>query len=288
MHPVYRPSAVRRQLREGPTSGVFRLSEHHTNLDHDESIHIYCVSGGGDNKSMQSVGRDFEKNEFLLARIADLTAEKARIDAELAVRTAELRELFEQRVSVPSTSRIHRTNMADTTTATEIACLLRISDRSAHRLVQQSRLLVDHHPRTLEALRSGTITWGHTAALLHEYSGLPAGTAAQVEARLLPIALETTVPRLTYRARKFRSELHPIALDQRARLAANRRRVELEAADDAMAWLHIYLPATDASAIDARLTFEARGLQSPSERRPLSQLRTDVCGSSARRTPRRS
>lgn len=225
---------------------------------------------------MQSAAAQFEQQERLLARLAELNAEKARIDGDIAVAAAELRVLYEDRLSLPAHSGNHHTNLADTTTASEIACLLRISERSAHRLVQQSRILVDYHPRTLAALRSGALSWGHAAALVHEYAGLPAGTAELVETRLLPLALETTVTRLSYRARKLRSELHPTALDQRARDAAGRRRVDFQPADDAMAWLSIFLPAADAIAVDARLTAEARGLQDPSERRTLSQLRTDV------------
>lgn len=209
------------------------------------------------------------------ARISALAAEKARIDAEIAGATAELRTLFEDRLFHSSGPR-GRTNLADTTTATEVACLLRIPERSAHRLVQQSALLMEYHPRTLAALQGGAISWGHATALLHEYAGLPPHTAAGVEEKLLAIAVETTVPRLSYRARKLRNELHPTALDDRARVATEHRRVELEPADDAMAWLHVYLAATDAAAIDARLTGMARGLQTPAERRTLPQLRADV------------
>jgi hypothetical protein len=43
-----------------------------------------------------------------------------------------------------------------------------------------------------------------------------------------------------------------------------------------MAWLHVHLPASEAMAIDGRLTHAARALQAPSETRTLTQLRTDV------------
>ncbi|THJ66218.1 DUF222 domain-containing protein [Arthrobacter echini] len=226
--------------------------------------------------------------ERISALLVSLSAEKARIDAEIAATTEQLRELFEERLldtMYSSESRAkeecirqerRKTNIADTTTATEIACLLRISERAAHRLVQHSALLVNHHPRTLSALRGGEISWNHASALLHEYAGLPHGTAALVEDRLLPIAVTTTVSRLAYRARKLRTEVHPDALEGRRRAASLRRRVDFEPADDAMAWLHVLLDATDATAIDARLTRLARTLEAPEERRTLPQLRTDV------------
>ncbi|MFJ6001813.1 DUF222 domain-containing protein [Arthrobacter sp. NPDC092385] len=214
--------------------------------------------------------------ERISARMLSLNAEKARLDAAMADAAAELRDLFQERVPLPSNALRGRSNFSDTTTATEIACLLRISERSAHRLVQYSALLVTHHPKTLAALRTGAISWAHATTLLHEYAGLPAGTAAGVEDALLPVAIATTVPRLSYRARRLRTQLHPLALDDRARAAVQERRVDIEPADDAMAWLHVHLRATDAAAIDARLTHGARSLQTPSERRTLPQLRTDI------------
>ena len=220
----------------------------------------------------------------LSARMLSLSAEKARIDAEIADTTEELRTVFEDRMfqrmlktpDIESSDVRRRTNLADTTTATEVACLLRISERTAHRLVQSSALLVNHYPTTLDALRAGSISWGHAAALLHEYAGLPDATAARLEETLLPLAESTTVPRLSYRARRLRTQLHPVVLDDRARAASARRCVDFEPADDAMAWLHVHLPATDASAIDARLTHAARALQAPDERRSLPQLRADI------------
>jgi hypothetical protein len=214
--------------------------------------------------------------ERISARILSLNAEKARLDAAMADAAVELRDIFQERVSLPSNAIRAKSNFSDTTTATEIACLLRISERSAHRLVQYSALLVTHHPKTLAALRTGAISWAHATTLLHEYAGLPAGTAAGVEDALLPVAVATTVPRLSYRARRLRTRLHPVALDDRARAAVQERRVDVEPADDAMAWLHVHLRATDAAAIDARLTHDARALQIPTERRTLPQLRTDI------------
>jgi hypothetical protein len=227
---------------------------------------------------MRTTAAQLAQLERISAQISSLNAERARIDAELAQATEELRALFTDRIlqSQDPASSNSRTNLADTTTATEIACLLRISERTAHRLVQHSALLVNHHPRTLDALHTGVISWAHTTTLLHEYAGLPHGIAAGIENALLLVAMATSVPRLSYRARRLRARLHPVALDDRARTATERRRVDVEPADDAMAWLHIHLPAVDAAAIDTRLTSAARHLQTPGEHRTLPQIRTDV------------
>ncbi len=226
--------------------------------------------------NMKTNSADLAGLERISARLVSLNAEKARIDAEIATAAVELKELFEVRLLAHHGMTHARTNLADTVTATEVACLMRMSERSAHGLVQRSALLVDHHPKTLDALRRGEITWHHATTLLHEYAGLPQGIAALLEEKLLPVAVATTVSRLSYRARKLRAEVHPDVLDQRAGAAKLLRRVEFEPADDAMAWLHVLLAAPDAAAIDARLTQCARALQAPDERRTLAQLRADV------------
>ncbi len=128
----------------------------------------------------------------------------------------------------------------------------------------------------LAALRSGRVSWSHAAALVHEYAGVPPEAASAVEGALLPVAMRTTTTKLAYQARRLRNHHHPEVLDERARSAGARRRVEMDPADDAMAWLSVYLPATSASAIDAHLTAAARHLQRPAEARTLAQLRTDV------------
>ncbi|MHA7190964.1 HNH endonuclease [Arthrobacter sp. MDT2-16] len=230
--------------------------------------------------------------ERIDARILSLNAEKARIDADMAAATEELRVLLEDqffdyqsgaesggesgRQSDQHGTRRRRTNLADTTAATELACLLRISERAAHRLVQYSAVLVNHQTRTLQALREGTISWAHATTVVHECEGLPAGAAALLEDQLLPLAADTTPSRLSARARSLRTRLDPEPLLDRAATAASRRRVDIEPDHDAMVWLHVYLSATDATAIDTRLNLIARTLQTPTEHRTLPQLRADV------------
>lgn len=233
-----------------------------------------------------------EECERIDARILSLAAQKARIDAEMAVATEELRKLLEDEFFDYQNGRTpgvrpgslsgneagvrRRTNLADTAAAAEVACLLRIPQRTAHRLVQHAAVLVKHQPRTLAALHAGTISWTHATTLVHECSDLPPQAAAQLEEHLLPIAADTTAARTAVKARTLRARLHPEPLHARATTAAARRRVDLEPDHDAMAWLHIYLPATDATAIDTRLTTTARALQSPTETRTLPHLRTDI------------
>ncbi len=240
------------------------------------------VGEGWENCGVSEAVERYWEIERISDRLRSLSAAKARLDGEIAEQTELLREAVENDFinrympAFPHARGKRHKNLADTAAASELACLLRISERAAYRLVQLSAFLVQHHPRTLDALRSGTISWNHAAALLHEYVAVPEPVALELEEALLPIAADTTVPKLAYQARKLRAKLHPEALESRCRDAARERRVDFEPADDAMAWLHVLLTATDAQAIDARLTHTARALQTPQEPRTLTELRADV------------
>ncbi|MHA7286658.1 DUF222 domain-containing protein [Arthrobacter sp. MDT3-44] len=226
---------------------------------------------------MEAVAQLTDELDEALAELASLEAEKARLQACVVVAVERVRSLIDRRASARSLQPVRsRGNLGDTLAAAEVACLLRTSERSAFLLVQQARVLCTYHPATLAALRDGSISWSHATTLIHEYSGVPAATALAAEAALLPVAIRTTTTKLAYQAQRLRTQYHPDSIDQRARSAEARRRVELEPDDDAMAWLSVYLPVTSAAAIDAHLTGAARQLQGPAERRTLAQLRTDI------------
>jgi hypothetical protein len=227
---------------------------------------------------MEAVAQLTDELDEALAELSSLEAEKARLQACVVVAVERVRCLIDRRASARflQSARNRGGNLGDTLAAAEVACLLRTSERSAFRLVQQAQMLCTYHPTTLAALRDGSISWSHATTLIHEYTGVPAATALAVEAALLPVAIRTTTTKLAYQARRLRNQYHPDSIDQRARSAEARRRVEMEPDDDAMAWLSVYLPATSATAIDAHLTGVARQLQGPAERRTLAQLRTDI------------
>lgn len=228
---------------------------------------------------MQTGASYYADLDDALAVLERCEAEKARTEAAIVDAVNEIKILTERAYAGHQTLPARRgsgESITGTIAASQIACLLRIPERTAQRLLHQAHILSQRHCATLESLREGEISWRHTTLLLHEYDALPDSTAGEVEKKLLPIARECSTNKLAYHARKLRTALHPDCLDDRARTAHARRRVDVEPADDAMAWLEIYLPATDAAAIDARLTHAARALRTAGEVRTLTQLRVDV------------
>ncbi|MBG6216828.1 hypothetical protein IWX75_001272 [Arthrobacter sp. CAN_A6] len=167
-------------------------------------------------------------------------------------------------------------NLADHLAASEIACALRLPERTSRLLVDQAHLLTRHYTPTLTSLSRGDITWRHAVTIVEQCVGLPPHVAKTLEHALLPTAADTTVAKTAHRARILRATLHPDHHADRATAAVAHRRLDVTPDHDGMAWLSIYLPAEHATGIDNRITTLARALQTPDEKRNLAQLRVDV------------
>lgn len=85
--------------------------------------------------------------------------------------------------------------------AERLAEVLRVTPDGAAALVEESRALVHRHPRTLAALRSGRITYGHAQTILGYTCGLRRGGRTALETRLLRHARTLTVGELSRVAR---------------------------------------------------------------------------------------
>uniref|UniRef100_UPI0012DE9766 DUF222 domain-containing protein n=1 Tax=Arthrobacter sp. Br18 TaxID=1312954 RepID=UPI0012DE9766 len=223
-----------------------------------------------------------------LEALEGLQVVKNRCDARSAVLIERIRNLATDRLyaRTPGSTTCHDTtipgfrpisdSLADSLAATEIGCALRLPERSARLLVDQAHLLCRKYTPTLGALAEGAITWRHAVTVIEQCVGLAPHTATTLEHALLPTARNTTVTRTMHRARVLRAGLDPGAHTARATAAVTQRRLEVLPDADGMAWLNIYLPAEHATGIGHRITALARGLQTPTENRTLTQLRVDV------------
>ncbi|MHA7294002.1 HNH endonuclease signature motif containing protein [Arthrobacter sp. HLT1-21] len=163
-----------------------------------------------------------------------------------------------------------------TLSAEELAPLLNISGRAAHRLLGQSLTLVLDLPKTLHCLGRGMISVRQAQLIADEVLFLPAEVLPGFEDQVLARGAHLTPPRLRATCHRVRERLHPASIVTRKAAAALDRHVEVTSAQDGMAWLSAYLPAEQACGIEHRLTFTARALQNPSESRTLTQLKADV------------
>ncbi|WP_455833934.1 HNH endonuclease [Pseudarthrobacter siccitolerans] len=218
--------------------------------------------------------------EIRLERLAVTKQLEARISAVKARDAAEAIEL--QHAMTPPEAPIHERTYAEMSAVEEIAGVLTISSAAAGALITQSRQLTALPP-AMDALTAGTISWQHAKIIADETDNLsPAGAATLVEHVLNPnpargaAAGELVPSRFRARVRNWRERHHPESLEKRHAKCAADRRMEYTPDRDGMAWISLYIPAHQGSAIWNRTTAIARGLQGPNEPRTITQLRPDI------------
>ena len=167
-------------------------------------------------------------------------------------------------------------DMARRSLVAELACAMRMPERTVDAMLNDSEALVNNLPATLDALRAGSIGYRHAQLMVDHAAPLEPALRAELERAALPVAVTTTPSAFDRRLRTLRERMDPDSAIERHRRAAADRRVECAGGKDGMAWLSAYLPVEQAAAIHSRVTETARGLQSPDESRTLTQLRADV------------
>lgn len=167
----------------------------------------------------------------------------------------------------------------------EIACALRIPERTAENQLATAHSLTHQLRRTLHALKAGEISYRHAEALVDSVAGLDADAAAALETAALPFARNLTVTKFDRNLRTLRERANPESNVERRERAVTDREVTFIPARDGMAWLSAYLPAADALAGFNRLTEIAGCLRaadktlpddSPLPVRTLAQARADA------------
>lgn len=163
----------------------------------------------------------------------------------------------------------------------EVACALRIPERTAENMIEAGRTLVIDLPNTLAALKAGRLTYRHAEVIVEESYGLSPDHTVTLERLALPVAETSTVAALRRKARRLREGLDPETIAERARTAVDRREVSWQSGHDGMGWLTHHLSAADGLAImsrasEAALALKTTALDDTEESRTLAQLRSDV------------
>ncbi|SEQ73946.1 HNH endonuclease signature motif containing protein [Arthrobacter sp. OV608] len=221
--------------------------------------------------------------EIRLERLAVTKQLEAQVAGVKARDAAEAIEI--QHAMIPPEAPAHERTYAEMSAVEEIAGVLTISSAAAGALITQSRQLTALPP-AMDALCAGTISWQHAKIIADETDNLdPTGAAALVGHVLNPnpargaAAGELVPSRFRSRVRNWRERHHPESLEKRHAKCAADRRMEYTPDRDGMAWVSLYIPADQGSAIWNRTTAIARGLQGPDEPRTITQLRPDIAAS---------
>jgi hypothetical protein len=161
----------------------------------------------------------------------------------------------------------------------EIAARLGISRIAAASRIDVGATLATTLPATERALHAGDIDFAKTRVMVDGVKGLPAETAREVEARVLPDTGGQNCTRLKQALRKAVIAADPQAAAARRAKANCARRVIMTALPDDMAEIYAILPALQAVAIDTALTAAARAMKAgraPGDHRSIDQLRADA------------
>ncbi|MGO4105709.1 DUF222 domain-containing protein [Leifsonia sp. YAF41] len=209
--------------------------------------------------------------------VAELHRRQAVLAAETAVAIDRARQLSENLTTLPVTESTLRQRWANRRVlVTELACALRIPERTMETQIAISHALIHTLPDTFAALQAGQISYRHATVLADQTFTLSPADRSALEKAVLPGAGNLIVSRFAQKARKARERLDPESITTRHQKSVADRAVFFEPAADGMAYLNAFLPAGQAQAICTRLTNTARGLQRADEPRTLTQLKADV------------
>jgi len=217
-------------------------------------------------------------------RFAGLSRRRAALDAEEAQLLAEASAYADATASAvvsAGTSRVEAQDLARRSLCASLAMATRMSETTLQARIGDAEALVHLAPTVLEALAQGVISGGHARAITDQLRDVPADGRTAFLEQVLPVAVRSTTARLRQRARVLRERLHPESITARRARAITDRRVELEAAADGMAWVHLFTTAPLAHAISNRLDAVAIPARVAGDTRTLAQLRADALASLA-------
>jgi len=215
----------------------------------------------------------------LIESIAGLEKMMASLAAHRAVLVDQAHEWSKATVDqvVPAgAAPQRRTELAERSFVAEMACALRVPERSAQKLIAESAMLVSDLPQSLTSLAEGRIGYRHAQVLVDECYGVDADDRAKLEAAVIDRAGDSTPSRLRARVRRVRESMHPETMGARAKAAVDGRSFTAEHDRDGMGWLHLYAQSPLVAGIDDRVEQVAVAMKKEGDPRTLAQLRADI------------
>ncbi|HEY4268043.1 MAG TPA: DUF222 domain-containing protein [Galbitalea sp.] len=203
----------------------------------------------------------------------------ARAQAWKVQQVYQLRRFADANVPVSTSPGMRSWSQAATarrTAVSEVAAALRIPERSAETLIEESVMLMERLPLTMAGLSSGDLSFRHAKSVVAHALSLPEELHAAFEQAVVASASTLTVSKFDQRARKVRERMDARTIRERHVKSLADRETWFEPGRDGMGWTHLYHSATVALAAHNRADGIARDLQGPNEDRTLTQLRADV------------
>ncbi|WP_460775113.1 HNH endonuclease [Microbacterium sp. GXF7504] len=197
----------------------------------------------GDTAELAQIAADVDKTRMLEAQ-----AQVARIRA--LARAADLAE----KQAARSSAKTREHEMALRSIAAELAGVLRVTDRSVQRQIDEARELVHDYPATLAAWEAGRINRSHVRIITDLGMILPAEVRPEYELAALELCEHETPNRAKEHLAVLAERMHPRSLGDRHRDAKLQRKICVRPLRDGMSELLAVLPTIIADGIYDRLT----------------------------------
>lgn len=184
--------------------------------------------------------------------------------------------LMEDDPAQSSGASFHDSVDLDAQVASELALLLAAGEFHAHGQVSLALDLTTRLPRTLQAMHDGRLD-AYKALKIADVTRTLSDQQARDADEIIAGRVDGKNPsKVRDAARRVVAAIDPDGAADRARKRREGRRLSLSHEDDAMAQLHLELPAHVASGIYARIDEIARGFRRNGDTRSLDQLRADI------------
>ena len=169
------------------------------------------------------------------------------------------------------------TDVIDRGVRLELAAALRITEHAAGEMIARAAALVERYPAVLDSLGGARMTERHAEILVDLVDEVEPELRGDLLPEAIRLAEHHPVGSFRRRLRRLIDTVRSVSLAERYEGALARRRIVVEPAEDAMAWLHAYVPAVEAQAIFGRATAMAKAIMTNEEEtRTIDQVRADV------------
>ncbi|WP_369045585.1 HNH endonuclease [Sinomonas sp. P10A9] len=202
---------------------------------------------------------------------AQIHADRARDVRRIAILLGAESEDPHERVQAPSLA------------AAEVAAELSLPPRAARALVAECLALTETYAAPLlVAMDDGELDRPRAQTILRAAVAVPVSATLEFMTRAVALAVAggedgplPSLPALQCAVRRLAQKYSSETFEERARIARDHRRVDIEPADDGMCHLSAWLPLEDGAAIDTRLQAIARN-QPADDPRTVTQARLDA------------
>ncbi|MDE0545379.1 HNH endonuclease signature motif containing protein [Microbacterium sp. C7(2022)] len=142
----------------------------------------------------------------------------------------------------------------------ELAAALRVTEHVAGNLLAFSDAMVERYPEVLSSLSHARMTEKHAEILVSGCDEVEPELRAPIVATAIHLAETESVGTFRRQLRTLLDLTRSVTLTERHTRALKERRSYVELVEDGMAWLHAFLPAVEALAIDNKITRRAKAI----------------------------